>query len=513
MTSRPLGGTHVVIAMSRPWPHPKTGVFWFRRRVPKDLLALVGRREEKASLRTKDVGEAKRRHAVHAALVDSRWEGLRAGVRRLDLREIHALAGEFYDVRIDAYQAGRFSPFRAPLSAGICERYVGDGSPTNREAFLHLHGNEIDAYLAHKGLVLDPETRGALDLAVARAILQAEDQSLKYLKGDFSPDPMAGRFPKLPDKPAVVPLPLDEWFEMYAVESRLAPSTRKRWRPALATLEAFVGHDDLARVTKDQVADWVEGLAKKGRGAKTIRDVYLASAKALFGWLQGKRKVAANPCTGLKVKVVDDPVLRDRDFTEEEAHTILAAALSDQGGRISPEHAAARRWVPWLCAYSGARVGEITQLRRQDVRHEGDVPLFRITPDAGTVKTKRFRDVPIHPHLIEMGFLDFVGTRKGPLFYDPARGRGGSAANPLSKKVGERLAAWVRKMGISDVGVDPNHGWRHSFKTRGRRGGMKDSVLDAIQGHIPQTEGGRYGRFSVDVKARELQLFPRYDVP
>lgn len=114
--------------------------------------------------------------------------------------------------------------------------------------------------------------------------------------------------------------------------------------------------------------------------------------------------------------------------------------------------------MPWLCAYSGVPVGEITQLRRKDIRHDGGVPVFRITPEAGTVKTKRFRDVTIHPHLIEMGFLDYVGIRTGTLFYDPSRGRGGYAANPFSKKVGERLAAWVRKLGITDVGVDPNHG-------------------------------------------------------
>ncbi|MEC5293197.1 hypothetical protein, partial [Aurantimonas sp. C2-3-R2] len=27
-----------------------------------------------------------------------------------------------------------------------------------------------------------------------------------------------------------------------------------------------------------------------------------------------------------------------------------------------------RRWVPWICAYTGARVNEITQLRRQDIK-------------------------------------------------------------------------------------------------------------------------------------------------
>ncbi|NEU13694.1 tyrosine-type recombinase/integrase [Methylobacterium sp. BTF04] len=496
--------------MSRPWPHPKTGVFWFRKRIPKDLLALVGKREEKASLGTKEVGEAKRRHAAHAILVDQRWENLRAGVRRLNMLEINAIAGEFYENLVPEFQAGGFSPVSNVISAAMIDGFVKDPSPGNRTQFLRFHGKEIDAHLARKGLVVDPDTRGSLEYAIAKAILQAVEQSMKYLDGDYSPDPMAGRFPKIQDKPKTVVLPLEEWFAAYAKASELAPSTQKRWLPALATLATYIGHDDLARVTPDNVADWVDDLARGGRRAKTIRDVYLASAKALFGWLKGTRKVAANPCEGLRVKVVEGPVLRDRSFTDAEASIILAAALSPQKGRLSLEHSAARRWVPWLCAYSGARVGEITQLRRKDIRHENGVPILHITPEAGTVKTKRFRYVPIHPHLIEMGFLDYVSTRPGPLFYDPARGRGGSDANPISKKVGERLAAWVRKLGITDVGVDPNHGWRHAFKTRGRRGGMRDSVLDAIQGHVPQTEGGKYGEFPADVMANEMKLFPRY---
>ncbi|WP_143271760.1 hypothetical protein [Bradyrhizobium mercantei] len=58
-------------------------------------------------------------------------------------------------------------------------------------------------------------------------------------------------------------------------------------------------------------------------------------------------------------------------------------------------------------------------------------------------KTREFREVPLHSHIIEQGLLDYVksrGTR--PLFYDPARSRGGKDSNPHHKKVGERLAKW-----------------------------------------------------------------------
>ena len=52
----------MALAMSRPWKHPRTGIYWLRKRVPAALIAVVGKREEKHSLKTRDPGEAKRVH-------------------------------------------------------------------------------------------------------------------------------------------------------------------------------------------------------------------------------------------------------------------------------------------------------------------------------------------------------------------------------------------------------------------------------------------------------------------
>jgi hypothetical protein len=32
----------MVLGMSRPWKHPKTGVYWFRKAVPEAMRQLVG---------------------------------------------------------------------------------------------------------------------------------------------------------------------------------------------------------------------------------------------------------------------------------------------------------------------------------------------------------------------------------------------------------------------------------------------------------------------------------------
>lgn len=64
---------------SWPWKHPKTGVYWIRRRVPAHLVA-AGRSEDKQSPRTKDTVEAKRAFAVAIAAIEERWANLKRGL-------------------------------------------------------------------------------------------------------------------------------------------------------------------------------------------------------------------------------------------------------------------------------------------------------------------------------------------------------------------------------------------------------------------------------------------------
>jgi hypothetical protein len=106
---------------------------------------------------------------------------------------------------------------------------------------------------------------------------------------------------------------------------------------------------------------------------------------------------------------------------------------------------------------------EMIQVRKQDIRHEKGDWIVRLTPDAGTLKTNKYRDVPIHQHLIELGFIEFVNTcRDGPLFCATARnGKLGSAEGVYS-----RLREFIRGV-IVDPAVQPNHAWRYTFKVRG----------------------------------------------
>jgi integrase len=188
--------------------------------------------------------------------------------------------------------------------------------------------------------------------------------------------------------------------------------------------------------------------------------------------------------------------------------TILRGTLAAPSPKLGRYKAATRRWVPWLCAYTGARVGEITQARSQDVAKVDGIWTLNITPEAGTVKTNRARVVPLHDHLIEQGFLDFVASCDGPLFYQTRANANPDARAPY-KLAANRLAQWVRELGVTEV-PQPNHSWRHTFKTLSRTVGMPEGAADYIQGHAPANDSRAYGSHDLATLAAEIAKLPRF---
>jgi integrase len=164
-----------------------------------------------------------------------------------------------------------------------------------------------------------------------------------------------------------------------------------------------------------------------------------------------------NVARDIVVHVPRKAKLRDRDFTVAEAEAILTASLVPPPARMATGNKRARRWIPWLSAYTGARVNELSQLRGQDVRQIEGIWAIRITPEAGTQKVQEARIVPLHRHIIEQSFLAAIApSGDGPIFYDPVRQRVQSDDNRHVKKVGEKLATWARsEVGITDTNVKP----------------------------------------------------------
>jgi integrase len=374
------------------------------------------------------------------------------------------------------------------------------------------------SFLISEDIVLTPEANALFVDAVSDNLLLAFSLLKQRAHGDYSPDDTPETFPAYTGGPQGQQSGLDCWqlFEAFVKAAPIAPSTISRWRAVFLKLKADFPNASASAITEEQARTWINGLVSPERTAATVASVWIPAVRRVFGWAQQQKLIRKNPFANTKIEQPKKKHTRESGaFTPDEVSLILRATL--QYGNPKSPMEAAKRWAMWLCSYSGARAGEITQLRGVDVSQRGTFHVMKLTPEAGTIKTNEMRVVPLHQHVVAQGFLEFVKSKgPGPLFYNPAVGVSKAVNDPLrpprppAQTTRAHLGTWVRKLGVDDPEVSPTHGWRHTFKQIAERAGISEKVSDAITGHSPVNEARKYGRPTVEDMANALKKFPRY---
>jgi integrase len=455
----------------------------------------------------------------------------------LTRRDAHALAGEWYRWFVGQHEdnpgeARHWSKLREVLwllledAAGDPETHEIDlEAPEVRDEIHPRLTDEakITQFLINKGEVLTPTAMTLFLDAVLHEFLTATELLERRAQRDYSPDQHLRTLPEYRGKTAPTIAPRSgksamQLFEAHIPAANLAAGTIKRRRPVFIALDAYLAGRDFDALSEEEAQRWITSLTTE-RAASTIKKIYLTPLKAVGRWAVKQRLITRNPFEECVVTLPKRVRHREtKAFIPEEIRLILSSANAIRNTKRPGM--AARRWVTWICAYTGARAGEITQLRGQDVKERDGIKAIWITPEAGSVKTGEPRWVPIHEHLIAQGFLDYVKWKgKGPLFYKPARTTSITAPvditnpkDPPAVIMRNVLGRWIRKIGITDKEVGPTHGWRHAFKQIADRHGISDRVSDAITGHAPPTEGRKYGAPTLEDMAKALEKFPRYKI-
>ena len=513
----------MTLAMTRPWKHPKTGIFWLRKRVPKDLVSVVGRIEEKRSLATRDPFEAKRRLAEALLQVEARWADLRSvpgttapltnsGSTSLSEREAHEIARVFYDRYLEVYSGNPSEGFWKPEIGQTLWRKVDTdllwNSPEwrlsyDRQRFAEAWcAEEAQGISAHRGLQLDEAELAVLSRAIGAAVHSASLKLQRLLQGEYEALlPPTTKFEAPSDllRGSNAGVSFVRLFDGWRAEKLPSDKTSYAWKRVMDQLSAHLGHTDGGRLTPEDLIGWKNALVEAGLKGKTIRDGKLAPLRAILQWGLDNRLLKENVAERVSVSIKSRVTERIRGYTDEEARIVLAAALN--------ESTSLKRWVPWICAYTGARVAEVCQLRAEDLRRRDGVWFLALAAEAGSLKNANSeRALPVHSALIDAGFPAFVAqVKSGPLFADVKPDRFGSRGGNGTKV----LSRWVREQGLSDLRISPNHSWRHRFKTLGRRHGLASDIVDAITGHGRKTVADSYGEFELAALYREIEKIPR----
>jgi integrase len=517
--------------------------WYYRRKIPKKVLPLLdklptsqrprnwSKAEIMISLGTPDRAKAKAKYPEVAAEVEKRIEALKQGPKPLSNKQVAALSGKLYkgithtledNPVADAAQWLRVAEVNEAARRGEFGRLAilgihKDPAAKRQAALEDRFGKLTDAFLSEQGIITDDGSRWALIERLSVDLSHGARKLARNADGDYSPDEYVKRFPEFEaaTQPAEAKRSLtalvQEWHKA-APGRQVKKTVADRIKARFEKLITFLKHDDVERVTRHDIIRWVDHRQANKIATKTINDSDIASFNNVFNWGVDREWLTHNPAKGVKAKG-KKPVGKPREeyFTPDEAKAVLLQAASVIGTpKENPKTTAAKRWVPWLCAYSGARVAEMIQLRKKDIRKDAEHGwIIRLDPEAGSIKTNKPCDVPVHEHLIAAGFIDFVnGAASGHLFCDI--GKDGTIAGPASG-VYKRVYKMVREV-IKDPKVQPNHAWRYTFKTYGLEAGLSDHVLDAITNHTPKHQGGRYTKATLKARADAMAKFPRYDL-
>lgn len=433
--------------------------YYFRLAVPKDLQPILRRRELKKSLKTCNRTIATRQALFYASYWHHTFEQLRGTpvteplfTHLKNVQMSRTLDGE---VRLTAEE---MDPNNAEnelkLLRGLHEIFSVPTAPAPPQA--PLLSDVIPKYVAAKGTAWNQ----------------------KYANGTHCSFFLAETF--LGNKPVID----------YTVDDR------NLFAETVAKLPiGWASTDNYRTLDLDQIIQDNTGDTLSGRSVLN----HLNKLKWLFEWLVTEKTIEKNPFDGFKfARTKSAAEERDR-FTLTEIHTIFSDSTFQTPK--SPD----RYWIPLIALYTGMRMGEIAQLLIEDVTEQDDIMLFWITPEGGdgtksvkTISSRRF--VPVHQHLLDLGFRDYYDQMKSGtrLFPNVPYKNNGYSYLP-SKHFGHLLARqkFQPRTGKSF------HSFRHTVATVLTEAGATELSVAHLLGHVTATTmtGRRYVKKS-DLRSR-----------
>lgn len=533
------------------WARPQTHVFWFRMAVPQSVRRRVGKSVWQCSLGTTDIRQA-------AALAQDKrnqlmrdW-GLLASpstdARQLTDQELEAAAVMVgYDMLREREDARRLDA--AAEGAERLQRY-------QRRTAINLatddQGTAVHslavAAIDDLGLDIEPGSDDYAKLCehLASARHAALDTSYRAAHGEINAEPVGGIVERVRQRSATTAKPgetLLELFERWSSE-RMAKGEKRvdTVNQDRKVIEQFAGYVGRGRavdsITPQEVFDYREllrdlppkwtsnkqlarlGMKDAGVRARELRlpqtafttvNKHLSTISPLYKWLASQPAWVGlrNPCDGLFHDKVKGKNPRP-PFTTPVLNTILRSPLfagfvADGAEHKPGNHHADdwRKWIPLVCMFTGARIGEIAQLRIGDVRQQHGVWFIYIAHDGDakqSTKSGESRTAAVHSKLEAIGFIKFVERQR-----ERAGGDDGAQLFPELKpnnrgQIGAEPSRWWRdyltaigvKQGRDGIGA---HSFRHELSDRLREEALLlDNEIAVCLGHsVPSTTGG-YGK-------------------
>lgn len=286
------------------------------------------------------------------------------------------------------------------------------------------------------------------------------------------------------------------------------------FRDMLAKLPPNFGKKRKAKESLSDVAD------RNGIGATlswTTQSIYLKMLSDLLGWAVRERLVADNVAQGIAPLKRREAAEEQRlPFRADELTSIFAAPIYtgcvDDGPGFAKVGAnvirRSRYWLPLVALFSGMRMNEILQLTPEHVRASPKgTSYFVITRDMVLKTENAEREIPVHPRLAEIGFIEWVDQRRADgaelLFDDVPAGAHGYRSDTFTK----RFATFLKRIALpaNRKSKLSFHSFRHTFKDALNETEASEEIKDELCGWSRSKKTGR--RYGTGLSADRLRPY------
>lgn len=557
--------------MAQPFKHPKTGVYYIRRKVPAELVPLLGR-EFKHSLRTKDAAEARRRYPMRYEQSELVFETARRqlkGEQAFTNEQLHGIAHEWYEQELERLErSADVTEWLHPLWTSEAETPHGPiestkwGTFKDQEAqdeapdYEAILSPQIEKILAAKGYPRLPKENaswGVLARLMTNALHTLSERALAYHDG------LLTRLPGAPldapkasrATPAHHEAQKTIWdaFNAYATSKHLSGVERSNkgtldsYRGMIQTFVELFGALDLNKIKKETIhkhREHLNGMPSAGKGVRklaapeqieraktdqlptlsqqTIRNHLRALSSILShavqrGWIDENVVETSGVMRSVNQAIRGGTKAKRRDYTQDELRRIFASEVfaDTKSDPLHRKFGDAAHWLPLLMYYTGARREELAQLKANEVKPADGLYCLDIMTngddDERGVKTESSR----REIPLHQDLID-----KGFLEYVqtlPVDGQLFPKLKPCpdgyyGTAFGKEWGKYLKAKVELETTASPSHGFRHTFKTLCRLSGMPEDVMDAIAGHAANTVARGYGVMPLARMAEELKKFP-----
>ena len=293
----------------------------------------------------------------------------------------------------------------------------------------------------------------------------------------------------------------DALLDRWAKERKPDQRSITYYGRAISKLTEYTGIEHVELTTKANIVKFKDKLLEDGTTSVTANN-YLTNLTTLFNFAIGNALIETNPAQGIRVQVRQEDKKERLPFTVEQLNLLFSSPIYSQGLRPEGGKGEAAYWLPLLGLFTGARLNELCQLNKVDVRQERyhDVAqqdcecwVLSITDEGEGQKLKNSkskRRFPIHAALIQLGFIDFVASSPGPrVFHELMASKTYSS---ISSSWSKWFARYLHQIGLKTE-AHVFHSFRHSFKFYSRQNSIPDAHQYAIQGHSSGKVGDEYG--------------------